>query len=320
MGFYTVEWDEQKYSDLVMRVDEEASKYTRGSLLVIGGSAKFTGAPILSSIAAAKAGAGYVSVMVPKEIEFVARCHLLSIPVIPAPSRIGMLQPGAVDTAKKQLNHLDAVVLGPGMGTSLSTAQITAKALREFDVPVLLDADGLNVVAGRHLADQGLTTRRRDDGNDVMDALVERRDRGAATVLTPHDGELKRLSDACIARGQEAPEGTDGMPKRVVNAAIVSAHTGAIVVAKGHQTYVVREGSALKCPVGTQALAKAGTGDVLSGAIGSFLAQGLPTFGACALGVRVHAIAGSLAEEKLGMAGVMAEDVMEAIPSAIMKL
>ncbi len=322
MGLKVLEWDDAKYASLLPKIDDEASKYSRGSVAVLGGSQRFTGAPILSALASARAGAGYTTLIAPCDMELVARMHLLSIPVVGAPSHDGTFLADSSDVAAKTLRHLDAVVLGPGMDVNMQTAGFCENVLRAYDAPIVADADGLNAIAGRHLGAD--PSKWGGCENTVMDALMQRAERGAKTVLTPHDGELKRLVRAVEHVGFELPETVAAeyrdYSERACNAQFVAAATGAVVVAKGHETLIVADGVVLSSRHATSALAKSGTGDVLSGIIGALLAQGLDAFDAAALGVRIHGEAGVAAEAELGRASVVAEDVVESIPQAIMTL
>jgi len=319
MAYAYVDWEPSRYVALLPKIDPEASKYSRGSLAVIGGSARFTGAPVLSALAAARTGAGYVTLVVPSEMETVARMHLLSIPVIGAPSRNGTFLSGATRLLTDELRHLDAVAIGPGMCCTAQTSSLVEEVLSNLDMPVVVDADGLNAISGRALtADRA--GRRPGVGNRVLTALVARNAAGHATILTPHDGELARIVKACAEAGLDLPVDLDGGSDRADNAMAVATATGSIVVAKGRETVIAGDGKVLRSAFGSAALAKAGTGDVLTGVIGAFAASGLAAFDAAALGVVVHSLAGEHARSALSLASVMAEDVVEAIPAALKQI
>ena len=321
MGFTVTEWDKDIYASQLPGFDPDASKYTRGSLAVVGGSGRFPGAPVLAAIAAARTGAGYVTAVVPDTAAPAVHAHLLSIPVLAAPSRDGAFRPNAFNVLEG-LRHLDAVVLGPGMGASIATAAFTAGLLDEVNAPVLLDADALNVVSG--MGSEPRRIQAEAQQLDAFRALVARAPRGAETVLTPHDGELKRLADACERAGRSISDELSGEldrgGERMRNAVLVAATLGSVVVAKGRSTVIATGTGALVSEHATPALAKAGTGDVLSGVIGAFLANGLRAFEAAALGVYIHSRAGVIAAGRLGARSVMAEDVLEAIPAALVEL
>ncbi len=295
--------DAGEMAGLLPRVPADSNKYTRGSVLVIGGSSRYTGAPILAAMAAARSGAGYTSVMVPRCMELAARSHLLSVPVICPQGDGASLSAEPVLDAISQLGHIDCIVIGPGLGVSPQVARMCWMVLERCDVPIVADADALNCIAGMHVAAGD------PSGSQVLDAL---RGRGGKCVLTPHDGELARLAQAVGI----CPEGLD----RSLLARQLAEALGCVVVAKGGVTRIVSPTGRRSYSDGTPALAKAGTGDVLAGMIGSFAAQGLALDDASALAVFAHGLAGKLAEDRLGTLSVMAEDVVDAIPHALVSL
>jgi len=197
------------------------------------------------------------------------------------------LTPEAADVVLERTGRAGALVLGPGMGRADGTVELARTLARRADISLLLDADGLNAHAGR------------------LEAL---RGRSAATVLTPHAGELARLLEstsdevgahrlACVRRASERAQ--------------------AIVVLKGDDTIVAApDGRAAVSPGGAPALATAGTGDVLSGVIGAYLSKRMDPFHAACAGVFVHARAGQLAEREIATEGVIARDVIELLPRA----
>jgi NAD(P)H-hydrate epimerase len=263
----------------------DAHKYTRGSLLVLAGSTRFPGAAVLAAKAAARAGAGYVTLAIPKPAVAAAQAHLLATPVLAAPATNGAFAADAWDALCDQLNHLDAIVLGPGLTVTPSTSAFVQSVLQSARVPLLLDADALTLLAALPTA-------------QAAPALLP------PLILTPHAGELARLLDATGA--------TD--PKQLAEA------LNAVVVAKGPETHIVSPTQHHRFTGGTAALATAGTGDVLSGIIGSLLAQGASPYAAAVLGVELHGRAGRLAEEQLGQRSVRAEDLLETLPLVFKKL
>jgi NAD(P)H-hydrate epimerase len=182
-----------------------------------------------------------------------------------------------------------ALVVGPGLGRTPGAQAFAREIVRRSQVPLVLDADGLNAHAER---------------------LDEIQRGGAAAVLTPHAGELGRLLGRPSA---------DIEAHRLASARRAAELAGAIVVLKGDDTIVARpDGFAAISPGATPALATAGTGDVLSGVIGALLAKELDPFTAACAGVRLHARAGLLAAERLrGPDGVIASDVIAALPLAL---
>ena len=180
-----------------------------------------------------------------------------------------------------------SLVLGPGVGREDGAFELVRGLARGVEIPLLLDADGLNAHAG------------------ALDSLSSR---PAATVLTPHAGELARLLDS---------DSKAVAARRLYSAREAAAQAKAILVLKGDDTIVAApDGVVAVSRGGAAALATAGTGDVLSGVIGAYLAKGLEPFRAACAGVLVHARAGQLAANRIGTEGVIASDVIEALPRA----
>jgi NAD(P)H-hydrate epimerase len=277
-------------------IPRDANKFSRGSLLVLGGSKRFPGAAILAALAAARTGAGYVTLAVPEPVVAVAQAHLLTIPVLGAPAddASGSFAADAFAGIRSLVEHCDAIVLGPGLSlseASIAFVQSVLDVLALTETPLLIDADGLNALVALGQGGQGSGPI--PVGAAFMPGLT------TACVLTPHAGELGRLLGAfgCETAG-------------------ALAHTlAAVVVAKGPKTRVVAaDGRVVTNGRGTPALATAGTGDVLSGIIGSLLAQGLAPFDAATLGVELHARAGRWAERELGTRSVIASDLVDVLP------
>jgi NAD(P)H-hydrate epimerase len=273
-------------ANLLPPLPRDAHKYTRGCLTVFAGSARFPGAAVLAAKAAARAGAGYVTLVIPEPVVTVAQAHLLSIPVVAASATDGAFATDAWEGARDHLTHLDAVVIGPGLTATSSTSAFVQTVVRDVAVPLLLDADALNILSLFLWQGTVLKTS------------------CAGMVLTPHAGELKRL---CEAAG-------------VTDARQLAEKLDAIVVAKGPETRIVSSTREHRSTAGTPALAKAGTGDVLSGIIGSFMAQNIAPFDAAVLGVELHGRAGQHAEAHLGQRAVCAEDLIDSLPAILKSL
>lgn len=282
-------------SDLVAREiprrGTESTKFAAGSVLVCGGSVGLTGAPSMASEAAMRAGAGYVTALVPSSLNLVFESRLLEVMTVPLPDEDGGLTEDGASDVLERTQRADALILGPGLGRSPAAFALARRLAAQTEIPLLLDADGLNAHA------------------EALDGLRARR---APAVLTPHAGELARLL------GSDSSE----VAARRLNAARQAASQAeAIVVLKGDDTIVASpEG---RCGVnrgGAAALATAGTGDVLSGVIGAFLAKRMDPFTAACAGVLVHATAGRTAAQRLGPEGVIARDVIETLPAALRSL
>lgn len=264
------------------------TKFDAGSVLVCGGSTGLTGAPSMAAEAAMRAGAGYVTALVPASLNLVFEARSIEVMSVPLPDDDGSLTPAALATALERCARADALVLGPGLGRGDGALQLARTLAAQAPLPLLLDADGLNAHAG------------------TLESLAPRT---AATVLTPHGGELARLLGV---------ESDEVRAHRLASAREAARRAGAIVVLKSDDTIVA--GPSEDHPVavsrgGAAALATAGTGDVLSGVIGAFLARGVEPFTAACAGVELHRRAGRLVAERIGVEGVMAHDVIAALPA-----
>jgi hydroxyethylthiazole kinase-like uncharacterized protein yjeF len=273
--------------DVLPQRGSGATKFDGGSLLVCGGSSGLTGAPSMAAEAAMRAGAGYVTALVPASLQVVVEQRLVEVMTVGLPDDDETLGAAAVALAVERCERADALVLGPGLGRTPGTIEFARRLAASAELPLLLDADGLNAHG---------------------EALALLAARSAPTVLTPHDGELARLlgvsSDEVRAR-------------RLARAREAARYANAIVVLKGDDTLVVAPGG----PVGVSrgdapALATAGTGDVLAGVIGALLARGVEPFTAACAGVELHRRAGRIVAERVGVEGSIASDVIAALPAA----
>jgi ADP-dependent NAD(P)H-hydrate dehydratase / NAD(P)H-hydrate epimerase len=266
----------------VPRKTAESTKYRAGSVLVVGGSRGLTGAPMLAAMAAFRADAGYVTVAAPESVLPVLEGRLLEAVKRPLPEDTsGRLLPRSADAVLEAAERADAVVLGPGLGRSDGTRGLVRVLLEQIAVPVVLDADALW-------------------------ELEPFEERSAPTVMTPHTGELAHLFEA-------EPAEVDAHRLEAVRRA--ASRFGSIVVLKGADTLIAspREGVLAVC-YGRPSLATAGTGDVLSGVIGAFLAKGMEPRRAAAAGAVAHGLASRLVEPQ---AGLMASDLLPALQRAI---
>ena len=264
------------------------NKFQSGTVVVAGGARGLTGAPTMAALAAMRTGAGYVQLAVPEPAETVLDLRLMEAMTHALPHENGAHVEAGAQQVLELAQRAGAIVLGPGLGRSEGAVAFARRVAREVETPLLIDADGLNAHAGQ---------------------LELLRERGAPTVLTPHEGELGRLlgveSDAVRAR-------------RIQHAREAARRSGAIVVLKGDDTLVVPpDGPLAVSPGATPALATAGTGDVLSGVIGALLAKRMDAFAAACAGVLAHARAGQAAARLLGADHVVAGDVIDSIPGAM---
>jgi ADP-dependent NAD(P)H-hydrate dehydratase / NAD(P)H-hydrate epimerase len=268
-----------------------STKFSSGHVLIAGGSRGLTGAPLMSAHASMRAGAGYVTGCVPASLQAIfATRGPVELMTRGLADEDGALASAGVEEVLAACERGGSLALGPGLGGAESARKFARELALRAPLPLVIDADGLNA----HAHAGGLET------------LAER---GAATVLTPHAGELARLL-------QREREEIERERLRSVREAAQRAH--AVVVLKGDDTLVASaEGEVAVSPGASAALATAGTGDVLSGVIAALLAQGLDAFEAAAAGVLMHVLAGREAARRAGSAeGVIASDVIEALPLA----
>ena len=278
IGLEHAETEARRTTDSVLRlVPRRAphdSKYTAGVVLVVGGSPGMTGAAVLAVTAALRADAGYVTLAVPRA----------SLPVVETlalePVKVGFGPDDALETILGAAARSDAVALGPGLGRDEATRALVRALLERLELPVVVDADalfGLEPVA-----------------------------RPAATVLTPHAGELGRLLGV----------GSDEVNARRLDAARrCAARFSAVVLLKGADTIVVGpEGAPIVSDHAPPSLATAGSGDVLTGVVASFLAKGVDPLLAASTAATVHGIAAATVPSQ---AGLVASDVAAALPGAL---
>ncbi len=265
----------------------DTHKRSAGYAVVVGGSRLMTGAASLAGAAASRAGAGLVAVAVPEGILPVVQVAVREAVFVALPETTGGSAAGGSARLEEVIAQADALAIGPGMTTDDVTAGWIRELVRSSEVPVVLDADGLNAFAGR------------------PDDLADRK---ADLVLTPHAGEFARL--AGIGVGELEGD-------RVRHVRSFSARTSAVVLLKGSRTLVARPDAPVRVNItGGPFLATGGTGDVLTGVIGAFLARGLAPHDAAAAAAFVHGNAGAIAAE-VGGESITAADVLAHIPEAL---
>ena len=270
----------------------DAHKGSFGRALVVAGSASYVGAARLAGAAAVRAGAGLVTMALPATIHSAVAAGLAEATYLLLPQRRGAIAPLAAGIIVEQGTQYDALLLGPGLGRSWETANFVTRLLTEVGrqstfPPLIVDADGLNILAG--LPD--------------WPARLP-----AGTVLTPHPGEMARLMNCSTAAVQA---------NRVETARRQAQAWGCVVVLKGAYTVVAGpDGAVALEPFANHGLATGGTGDVLAGIIVALRAQGLAPFAAAVVGAYVHGLAGEVARSRLGAPGMAAGDLVTFLPEA----
>lgn len=260
--------------------DPWAHKGDFGKLLLLCGSRGYTGAAALAAMGALRSGAGLVDLGVPECIYAIEAAKLLEPVIFPLPDQDGTLSEKAVKSILERLAAADAVLIGPGLGQSDGTVAAVETVLTNFKGPVVVDADGINVLS-KH--------------KDIL------RGRTAPTILTPHDGEFRRLDGVLSGNRTEA-------------AAELAKDLGVIMLLKGHET-IITDGEIcyINC-TGNPGMAVGGSGDVLSGIIVSLLGQGIAPIHAAACAAWLHGRAGDICAEKIGQYGMLPSDMLEVLP------
>ncbi|MCC6619087.1 MAG: NAD(P)H-hydrate dehydratase [Chloroflexi bacterium] len=273
---------------------ERAHKGTFGKLLIIAGSIDYPGAAVLAGLGAMRAGAGLVCVATAESVAIRTAGAVPELTWMALDEEApGLISPGGWRRIATAAPGFDAMVIGPGLGSQPATQRRARQLITAMGGTVVVDADGLNALSGQARWWQGL---------------------GASLVLTPHPGEFARLS------GEAAPPADDDAARADAVAAAALRWDQTVVLKGAHSVVAEPGGEVLRSDVATPALATAGSGDVLAGAIGAFVAAGVEPFAAAACGVAVHGAAGLLAAERIGTTGVMARDIAHLLPEAIAHL
>ncbi len=308
--------DKAMIRDVMPHRPLDAHKGTFGTVLVIGGSMNYTGAPLLTGEAAYRVGAGLVSLAVPTPVHTSTAGSLPEATWLLLPHEIGVISVNAVNVVRQNLERVKAIALGPGLGQEATTRDFLAQLIdrsaqptkgpigfvqtdeepgegwRPDFPPMVIDADGLKLLA------------------DIQkwQARIP-----IPSVLTPHPGEMAVLT------GHEVRE---IQSDRIGIAERYAQEWGHVVVLKGACTVVANpEGASTVIPIATPALAKAGTGDVLTGLIAGLLAQGVAAYPAAIAGAWLHARAGVRAGDRIGnTASVLAGDVLDSVIEALGEL
>ena len=251
-----------------------------GKLLLLGGSRGYTGAAFFAAMGALRSGAGLVFLGVPESIYGIEAVKLNEPVIFPLPDAGGRLSADAVPEILTRFPQMDAVLVGPGLGQSEGTLAVVRAVLEKAECPVVVDADGINVLSAHR---------------DLL------RGRKSPTILTPHDGEFARLGGVI---------GED----RMSAAAALAEELGCVALLKGHETCITDGTDGYLNPTGNPGMAVGGSGDVLAGVITALRGAGLPPLEAAACGAWLHGAAGDRCAAELGQYGMLPTDMLSALP------
>lgn len=268
-------WDEEP-RELLPRRRQDGNKGTFGKVLLVAGSLNMAGAAVLSAKAAYRAGAGMVKVVTPPENRIILQ---MAVPEVLF---------GTADELEKDLEWADVIAIGPGLGKGAQAAECLERVITQSGKPLLIDADGLNLLAERPA---------------LAELLKRKGDSGRGIVLTPHVGELARLTGEPVhALKERLPE----------YGRVIAGKFRAVAAAKDARTFICgQDGPVCVNVSGNNGMATAGSGDVLAGIIAGLLAQGMEPFPAASVGAYLHGLAGDRASARRGEHSCMAGDIVE---------
>ena len=272
--------DEEIVLDFLPDRPAESHKGDYGKILLICGSVGFTGAAALAAMGALRSGAGLVYLCVPEEIYAIEASKLLEPIIIPLPGENGQLSQDAVTEISRLLKGKDAVLIGPGLGQSEKVRRVVMHVLSRFDGPVVLDADGINVIC---------------DHKDIL------RERTAPTILTPHIGEFVRIF-------------SEYKGENIADAQTFAQTYGVILLLKGHRTVITDGVTTYINRTGNPGMAVGGSGDVLAGMIVSLIGQGIAPLEAAAVSAWLHGKAGDICAQEIGQYGMLPSDMLKVLP------
>ncbi|MCF8018381.1 MAG: NAD(P)H-hydrate dehydratase [Vallitaleaceae bacterium] len=265
----------------------DGHKFTYGRILIIAGSEDMSGAAYMSALAAYRTGTGLVEILTHESCRISLQCALPEAIVRTYQDANKSLE-NVFETLN--LDNYDAILIGPGLGQSDVAKRLLELTLAQPSVPIVIDADALNLLS------------------ENMDIILAS---SAPIIMTPHVGEMSRLT-------QFPSEAI--LENTIEFAQAFSKSNQVITVLKSHRTVVCNsEGFTCINICGNDGMATAGSGDVLAGVIASLVGQGLEPYKSSVFGVAIHSLAGDLASEIIGRHGLMAKDIIEAIPKIMME-
>ena len=267
-----------------------ANKGSCGRVSIIAGSKGMTGAAALSALGALRSGAGLVTALTPSSEQPILAVKLTEAMTVPLSHENGVISAAAADTVLENIKNADAAVFGPGLGKGRGILPLLERIVTEFTKTLIIDADGINALSAN------------------IDILNRKK---CSVILTPHPGEMSRLSGLSVLEIQSA---------RIKTAEDFADRFDVTVALKGEGTVVAaRGGKTAVNPSGNCGMATGGTGDVLSGVVAALAAQGCTPYDSAVLGVYLHGLAGDIAVAEKGVHGLIASDLCGALPAAFLE-
>lgn len=290
-----------------------------GHILVVAGSKGKTGAALMTANACLRSGAGLVTMAVPESLIDVFQSRVTEEMTLPLPDDgNGMLSSKAIDVILNFASQrVDVIAIGPGIGVSADTEKVISELIQKSAIPLVIDADGINAIASS--VECRASSVERQASSEIL------RKAKAPIILTPHLGEMARLlSASSVMRGASSEKRTtlDAQRSTIIDTALsFSKENRVYLILKGVSTIVAEpEGRAFINTTGNSGMATAGSGDVLTGIISSFLGQGLNPIDASISGVYLHGLAGDCAAKIKGEHSLIASDIIDFLPDAFIQL
>jgi len=258
-------------------------------VFVLAGSLGLTGAAYLTSQAALLSGSGLVTLGIPKSLNVIVAKKLIEVMTRPLPeTKAKSLSKKSYVEINKFCQKIDVLALGPGLSQNKETQQLIRKVIASIDLPMVIDADGINALVG-HLNMLG----------------------SQELILTPHPGEMARLIGKTVSFVRK---------NRKTLAKSFAKKYNVTLILKGHHTIVASpQGKTYLNRTGNAGMASGGVGDVLTGIVASFIGQGLTMFDSAKLGVHIHGLAGDIAARKKGKISLIASDLLHELPDILRK-
>ncbi len=288
MNIKTAFLDKKDVYNIIPKRQKRTNKGDYGRLFVIAGSKDMTGALALCCKGAFRSGAGLVYACTVRSGISVVQQLVPEAVVTPLSEYEGMVRYECYDEIKDKIQRASAIAVGPGLGMSDDVSEFVKKLIYEADTTLVIDADGLNAIA---------------DDPSILLGLKH------TPVITPHPGEMSRLTGLSV---REILEDTVNVARDF------AVKYNCVTVLKDARSVIAApDGRVVINITGNPSMSTGGSGDVLTGVISSFIAQGIEPFFAAAVGAYIHGLSGDISKEKLGTYGVMAWDIAENVAEAI---